>query len=1237
MQGLANRIGEFVLNQYRKVTFLTLLATILVALAAGLPSLLPRHFSFLNSLRVDTDPENMLDEDEAVRVFHNRMKKEFSLHDMVVVGFVNSEDPNGIFNVGSLGRIYELTEYIKTLRWLDENGRTTGLIEAELIAPSTVDNIEPGGPGTVKFEWLMPHPPRTQQEAGEILRKGRRIPFLRGSVFPEKETDNQALCLYIPISSKDLSYRFYEALQSRIPIIWQWSALKSAWEKLDLPAGRQAARNALIKLGRLAAFYGPGKEDFRRQLEQLARQLATSGAVAGWQAVQVRLDAFRDTAIAFDKETGVRVERFGKQRLAALKEAAAAAEVFDRDLAAAIRQIIAETRENEQWELRTRQVLESLIEQNGEKSSGAAADEFAESIRTAQVSIKHALRGDTELAGFRAYRSKLANQRLQAALTEASKGSPDSLWFTLAGYRLQEMQGGFFSAATLMERARDFAGQMAQVLAGSGPDFNLLTSAVDKGLESAENSFTADQYYITGLPVAEDTFGVEMFVQMAISAPLAMLIMFLLMLAFFRKPVLIISPMIVALATVILTMGVLVIAGYPVHIMSSMIPIFLMPIAVLDSIHIISEFFDRYQATRDRRQTVLKVMQELFTPMFYTSITSSAGFASLALTPIPPVQVFGIFVAIGIMTAWVLTITFIPAFVMFIPEKSLKNFGAVQAAGAEDSSAGVFLAGWLGWLGKKTFYRAKPIMVLSVLVLIVAGYGISRIEVNDNPIRWFSESHPIREADQELNRHLGGTYMAYLTLSAREEAFEPAALLAEFAARASQRAAELAPGLPSAPIAFEEMRQAAEAVAGTAKTREAFFGKLAAGISRKLEQAEEELIFAWEEASLFLEQFKQRSQVFKDPAVLRYVAELQGALQETGIVGKSNSLADIVKTVHRDLLSGTAEDFRIPENRRMIAECLIQFQNSHRPNDLWHFTTPDYRKTNLWVQLKSGDNKDMSKVVQALEAFLKTNPPPPAISPQAGWFGLTYINVIWQQKMVAGMFQAFAGSFLVVLLLMTILFRSPLMGALSMIPLTATILTIYGAIGLIGKDYDMPVAVLSSLTLGLAVDFAIHFLARSQNIYRKMGSWLATVPVVFGEPARAITRNTIVIAAGFLPLLVAPLVPYRTVGALLATILLVSGLATLGLLPALLKVLEGRLFRVDEPVGPACNCGLCMLASATAVILIALNLHQYATVGWSTLTWASLIAIPVLAAGCGLMSRREKCQIQLSEKEDENE
>ena len=58
--------------------------------------------------------------------------------------------------------------------------------------------------------------------------------------------------------------------------------------------------------------------------------------------------------------------------------------------------------------------------------------------------------------------------------------------------------------------------------------------------------------------------------------------------------------MIVAMVTVIATMGLLIGLGFPVHIMSSMIPIFLMPIAVVDSVHILSDFADRYPSISGR-------------------------------------------------------------------------------------------------------------------------------------------------------------------------------------------------------------------------------------------------------------------------------------------------------------------------------------------------------------------------------------------------------------------------------------------------------------------------------------------------------------------------------------------------------------------------------------------------------------------------------------------------------------
>ncbi len=685
-----------------------------------------------------------------------------------------------------------------------------------------------------------------------------------------------------------------------------------------------------------------------------------------------------------------------------------------------------------------------------------------------------------------------------------------------------------------------------------------LAHKIAKEIESKTSEYGGDdRWFITGLPVAEDTFGIEMFIQMATTAPAAMGLIFVLMLVFFRKVVLIISPLIIAMVSVLLTMGLLIATGNTVHIMSSMIPIFIMPIAVLDSIHLLSEFFDRYPEIGDRRRTVLSVMQVLMKPMLFTSLTSAAGFGSLALTPIPPVQVFGIFVAFGIIAAWLLTITFIPAYIALLSEKRLTGFGRGQGNEGATSlierivrSNGLFAA------------RRPKVVVLGTLVLIVvAGWGITKIEINDNPVRWFRQDHPIRVADRVLNEHFGGTYMAYLALSQDENA--AVGNIPEAMAAAWTAVEDVFEGQEKI---VAEANQIIEA-AGTSglATGEEILSSLVDRYYEIADESEGDTQWAWEDLASATEVASlSLSQPFKRPDVIEYLDALDEYLVGTGLVGKVNGLPKIVKKINKELHDGSEDQHRVPNNLAGVGQVLLSYQNSHVPERLFHCTLRDYTGVNLWLQLKSGDNRDMELVVAAVDRYFEENPPPTAID--YDWFGLTWINVVWQQRMVAGMGKAFLGSFVVVFLMMTLLFRSPLWGALSMIPLTFTILFVYGVIGLVGKDYDMPVAVLSSLALGLAVDFGIHFLSRAREMTERLGSWSAALEPMFQEPARAIQRNVIVIAVGFLPLLFATLVPYQTVGLLLASILLLSGFATLVLLPALITLLERQL--MPQPSNP---------------------------------------------------------------------
>jgi predicted RND superfamily exporter protein len=314
---------------------------------------------------------------------------------------------------------------------------------------------------------------------------------------------------------------------------------------------------------------------------------------------------------------------------------------------------------------------------------------------------------------------------------------------------------------------------------------------------------------------------------------------------------------------------------------------------------------------------------------------------------------------------------------------------------------------------------------------------------------------------------------------------------------------------------------------------------------------------------------------FKRPDVLQYVADLQKHLLSIDKVGKTSSTVDALKKASYELMyvepdstlkgdelvaaeARNQANFAIPETAAAAGQVYMQLEGMKKKDTLFHMVTRDYNGDNVWVQLTSGDNQDMTMVVEDVKSYIENNQPPIPLDVQ--WAGLTYLNVVWQEKMVVGMMSSLISSFVVVLIMMLILFRSWLFGVMAMIPLTVTITFIYGLIGWIGKDYDMPVAILSAMTLGLSVDFAIHFLERGREMYKKNGNWKDANARMFGDPAKAISRNAIVISLGFMPLLLAPLIPYRTVGIFLALIMLVSWLSTLFILPALMRLLEKRLF-----------------------------------------------------------------------------
>ena len=70
------------------------------------------------------------------------------------------------------------------------------------------------------------------------------------------------------------------------------------------------------------------------------------------------------------------------------------------------------------------------------------------------------------------------------------------------------------------------------------------------------------------------------------------------------------------------------------------------------------------------------------------------------------------------------------------------------------------------------------------------------------------------------------------------------------------------------------------------------------------------------------------------------------------------------------ITEGTPEYYRIPNSSATVAQTLLSYPSSHRPQDLWRLVTPNYRSASIWLQVKSGDNVDMIQITAHVDDYI---------------------------------------------------------------------------------------------------------------------------------------------------------------------------------------------------------------------------------------------------------------------------
>jgi predicted RND superfamily exporter protein len=567
-----------------------------------------------------------------------------------------------------------------------------------------------------------------------------------------------------------------------------------------------------------------------------------------------------------------------------------------------------------------------------------------------------------------------------------------------------------------------------------------------------------EQYFLAGDPVARDTFGIEMFRQMAYFSPLAGMVMMVALYFMFRSATLVIANMGVAMISIIWAMGLFIGLGVPIHIMASMSPVFLMAIST-DTVHIFNEFYFRYKEVGNKREAILHTMEATGTPIVYSDLTTAAGFASLAVGPIVPVKIFGLLVGFGTLVVLLMSFTLVPALMALMKEERIGRVNLKKDPGGVVSR-------WLYGVGRFATSRKTAVVLAGALLIAVSAVGIARIRVNNNMIHWFKAGSEVRKADRVLNESMGGTATLYLVADAKEDG----------------------------------------------------------GIA--------------------------------EPAVLRSLEGLQKEIEKQYPAGKTVSVADYVKRVNRVLHNDDPAYEAIPDSRETIGQYLLLFNMAAKPRDLNNVIDYPYRKANMFVQLKSWDAVDTEALLEKIRAGIRANPIPGVDLRPAG---IAYFNMVWNDDVLWGMLSGFIASCVLVLFLLVLAYRSFWWGMVSAIPLFFTIVLIYGVVGFVGKDLDMPISVLSTLSLGLAVDFAIHFASRFRQRYGETQDVEEALLWTVSRPGKGILRNAVLFASGFTAMVFASLTPYITVGIFMMAIMLLSAAATILLLPSLIVLFRRQL------------------------------------------------------------------------------
>jgi hydrophobe/amphiphile efflux-3 (HAE3) family protein len=299
---------------------------------------------------------------------------------------------------------------------------------------------------------------------------------------------------------------------------------------------------------------------------------------------------------------------------------------------------------------------------------------------------------------------------------------------------------------------------------------------------------------------------------------------------------------------------------------------------------------------------------------------------------------------------------------------------------------------------------------------------------------------------------------------------------------------------------------------------------------------------------------------FKQPWALREVQDFQDFLDGLPEVDDTISLVHVLRRMHATLEPEDARRNPVPQDAGAVADYLFLLSTTDHHNWIRTLAAPDYSALRLCARIKPNSTSEQLVLIAKVEDYLKAHPLS-RLSVRITGMGKMFASAV--RSLVQSQLWSLVLSIVLITVLMALFARSIRVGVLSVIPNAAPAITTLGLMGWSGIALNGSTVMISAIAIGIAVDNAIHFLARYRwERATHTGNDAQAIRGVLCRTGRAMIFATSVIAGGFSVLIFSNFIPNRYFGLLTAYTLLVALVADLLLLPWLL-------LRVHRPWKPA--------------------------------------------------------------------